>query len=168
MLKKLILLLLVIAPVAMFAQDKIAYINSSDILAVMPELKEVETKLANKRETVTKRLAAIEQEYQKKLEEFRGDTTELSPSVIQDRQNQIENLDKRYQEYAQSSSTEFEQERQTLIAPLKERLRKAIKEVGDENNYTYILDLISGAVVHMGSNAIDANQQVKNKLGITN
>lgn len=167
MLKKLILLLLVIAPVAMFAQDKIAHINSSEILSKMPELKEVETKLATKRETITKRLQAIEQEYQKKLEEFRGDTTELSPSVIQDRQNQITNLQQRYEDYLQSSGTEFEQEQQTLFTPLQEKLRKAIKEVGDEHNYTYILDVSTGAVAHIGSNAVDASKQVKAKLGIT-
>lgn len=39
MLKKLILLVCLVAPVAMFAQDKIAYLNSQEILLVCLKLR---------------------------------------------------------------------------------------------------------------------------------
>jgi len=165
MLKKLILMLFIIAPVTIFAQDKIAFINATEIFTKMPELKDVESKLATKRETMTKNAQSIEKEYNDLLEKFRKDTTEVTESILVDRQNQVESLQKRFQDYVQSSQAELEKEQQTLLAPLQQKMRQAIKDVGDENNYTYVLDAAS--LLHVGTNAIDASKQVKTKLGIT-
>ena len=165
MFKKLILLLIVIAPMSMFAQDKIAYINANEIFSKMPELKDVETKLAAKSETIKKNAAAIEAEYTKKLEEFQKDTTNLTESILLDRQTQLDGLRDRYQNFVQTSQAEFEKEQQTLITPIQQKMRQAIKDVGDENNYAYILD--AATLLHIGSHATDASKMVKTKLGIT-
>ncbi len=166
MFKKLILLLLVLAPISIFAQDKIAYLNANEIFAKMPELKEVETKLAAKSETIKKNAAAIEAEYNALLEKFKGTKTEdLTESIVLDRQTQLENLQKRYQDFLQTSQAEYEKEQQALIAPLQQKMRQAIKDVGDENNYTYILD--AATLLHVGSHALDISKQVKTKLKIT-
>ncbi|HMM04501.1 MAG: OmpH family outer membrane protein [Prevotella sp.] len=165
MFKKLILLLIVIAPMSMFAQDKIAYINANEIFSKMPELKDVETKLAAKSETIKKNAAAIEAEYTKKVEEFQKDTTNLTESILLDRQTQLDGLRDRYQNFIQTSQAEFEKEQQTLITPIQQKMRQAIKEVGDENNYAYILD--AATLLHIGSHATDASKMVKTKLGIT-
>jgi len=166
MLKKLILLLIVVAPMTIFAQDKIAFINSNEIFSKMPELKDVESKLATKRETITKNAAAIEKEYNDLVEKFSKDSTSnLTESIILDRQNQLESLQKRYQDFMQTSQAEYTKEQESLLAPVQQKMRQAIQTVGTENNYTYILD--AGALLHVGSNAIDASKLVKAKLGIT-
>ncbi|MFV0419056.1 MAG: OmpH family outer membrane protein [Dysgonomonas sp.] len=165
MLKKLILLLFIVAPVSIFAQDKIAYVNSQELFMKMPEMKTVETQLATESETIRKNSDAIRAEYNALLEKFKADTTQISESLLLDRQNQLEGLQKRFNDYAETSSAEFDKKRQGLLAPLQEKLLKAIKEVGDENNYTYILE--TGALMYIGTNAVDANKAVKAKLGIT-
>lgn len=165
MLKKLILLLLIVAPVSIFAQDKIAYVNSQELFMKMPEMKTVETQLATESETIRKNSDAIRAEYNALLEKFKADTTQISESLLLDRQNQLEGLQKRFNDYAETSSAEFEKKRQGLLTPLQEKLMKAIKEVGDENNYTYILE--TGALMYVGASAVDANKAVKVKLGIT-
>lgn len=164
MLKKLILLLFIVAPVSIFAQDKIAYVNSEQLFLKMPEMKNVETTLATENEAIVKTTKEIETNYNTLVEKFRGDTTRISESLLMDRQNQLEALQKRYNDYLETSSAEFQKKRQSLLAPLQEKLMKAIKEVGDENNYTYILE--AGALMYIGSNAVDANKAVKAKLGI--
>ncbi|MBK5720593.1 OmpH family outer membrane protein [Dysgonomonas sp. Marseille-P4677] len=165
MLKKLILLLFVVAPMTIFAQDKIAYINADEIFSKMPELKEVEGKLATKSETIKKNASAIEAEYNALVDKFSKDTTNLTESILVDRQTQLESLQKRYQDFLQTSQAEFQKEQQALITPIQQKMRQAIKTVGDENNYTYILD--AATLLHIGSNATDANKMVKAKLGIT-
>ena len=165
MLKKLILLLFVVAPMTIFAQDKIAYINADEIFSKMPELKEVESKLATKSETIKKNASAIEAEYNALVDKFSKDTTNLTESILLDRQTQLESLQKRYQDFLQTSQAEFQKEQQALIAPIQQKMRQAIKTVGDENNYTYVLD--AATLLHIGSHATDANKMVKTKLGIT-
>lgn len=166
MFKKLILLLLIVAPVSIFAQDKIAFVNSQELFMKMPEMKDVEAKLAAENETIKKNSEGIRAEYTALYEKFRQDTTRISESLLVDRQTQLEGLEKRFNSYIETSSAEFEKTRQNLLAPLQEKLMKAIKDVGDENNYTYIIE--AGVLLHVGRNAIDANPAVKAKLGITN
>jgi outer membrane protein len=165
MLKKLFLSLLIIAPLSMFAQ-KIAYVSVEEVFYKMPEMKDVESKLATKSETLNNRKTAMEKEYQDMLEGFQKTPTDsLTEAIILDRQKQAEDFRNRYDTFLQTSQQEIEKEQQTLLAPLQEKLKKAIKEVGDENGYTYVLS--AAALLHVGNGAEDAGPKVKAKLGIT-
>lgn len=166
MLKKLILVLFVLAPVGMFAQDKFAYVNAEEVFAKMPEMKDVESQILSKREQIKKTVDGIQAEYNALIEKFRADSTQLSEAILQDRQKQISDLESRHETYLRSSQEELEKLQMSLITPLQDKLRKAIKDVGDESGYTYILN--SAAVLYWSSNAVDAAPKVKAKLGITN
>lgn len=55
MTKKLIILLLAIAPIAAFAQNaKLAHINTSELFNQMPEIPGIETQLNTKQEEISK------------------------------------------------------------------------------------------------------------------
>ena len=164
MLKKLIILLFIIAPIGIYAQDKIAYINSQEIFFQMPEIKDVEAKITAKQEEIKKTLATMEGEYASLQEKFRADTESLTPSLIADRQKQMEQIQDRYETYAQNSQRELQELSQQLQAPLLEKLQKTIQTVGQEQGYTYIIE--KTAVPFVSSSAIDAGNLVKAKLGI--
>lgn len=164
MLKKLIVLILILAPVVGFSQEKVAYISASEIFAKMPEMSTVEASLSKKRETIQATLASIQKEYETKMAEYQKDTTQLSESVLMDRTKVIQQLQERYEAYLQQSQGEFEQEQQKLVAPLQEKLMNAIKAVGDENGYSYIIS--REALMYVGSSATDASAKVKAKLNI--
>ncbi len=161
-----LILLLFILPFSVFAQNKFAYVNVDDIFSKMPELKDVESKLATKNESAKKNIQAMETEFNNKVTEFETLTKEgMSESVAADKQKELQDLQNRYRLFVQNSQQEFDNEQRTLLAPLQEKMMKAIKEVGDENKYTFIFN--TAALLHAGSDAIDANPQVKVKLGIT-
>ncbi|MDR1091666.1 MAG: OmpH family outer membrane protein [Prevotella sp.] len=164
MLKKLILVLLMLAPVGMFAQDKFAYVNAEEVFSKMPELKDVESQLLAKREQIKGILDGIQTEHATLMEKFRNDTTQLSEAILLDRQKQISDLESRYETYMRSSQEELEKLRVSLVTPLQEKLGKAIKDVGDENGYTYILNSV--ALLYWNANAVDVAPKVKAKLGI--
>lgn len=172
MLKKFILLLFLVAPLALVAQDKIAYVSSQEIMSKMPELSEMETKMATKQETIKKTLEGIQAEYQTKLEEYgkkleafqKGDGT-VSESELMDNQKNLTQVQERYETFAQSSQAELEKFYNSLMAPLQEKVLKAIKTVGDEQGYTYIID--RPALLYVSPSAVDASKHVKTKLGIT-
>ena len=50
------------------------------------------------------------------------------------------------------------------VTYIQDKLKNAIKAVGDEKGYTYILD--PQIVLYQGNTAVDATQFVKAKLGI--
>ncbi|WP_029904682.1 OmpH family outer membrane protein [Prevotella sp. 10(H)] len=161
------LLVLLLLPLSLFSQNKVAHVNADEVFSKMPELKDVETQMNNKAEAAKKNIAAMEAEYDAMLKRFGETPTDsLTEAVLNDRQKQIQDFQERYRTYVQNSQQEIEKEQQTLLAPLQQKLMKAIKDVGDENSYTYIIS--ANALLHVGTGAIDANPQVKAKLGITN
>ncbi len=166
MLKKLFLLLVVAMPAILLAQDKIAYVSAQEIFAKMPEYAAAQTKLTTKRETAMKTAQAIEQEYQTLLEKYKNDSTEISESILMDRQKQVQQLEERYQNFIQTSNAEFEKEQEALLTPIQQKLMSTIKDVGDENGITYIFD--RAALLYVSASAVDITPKVKTKLGITN
>ena len=167
MLKKLIILFFAIAPLALIAQEsKIAYVNSQELFGSMPELSGIETQMNTKQEQVKKNAAALEAEYNNKMEEFKASSDDVTESLLMDRQKQIQQIEERYQTFMQNSQKEIQDLQQKLIAPVQEKLQKAIQSVGEEKGYTFILDLASGSIAYHSPTAIDANPFVKAKLGI--
>ncbi len=165
MLKRLLLIMILAAPIAVFAQEKIAYINSQEIISKMPETKDMQAKLQAKQQTIETSRAAIEAEFNNKVAEFQKDTTEPTESVVKDRQKQLEDLKTRHDTFVQSSQTELEKEYNDLLAPIQQKFMKAIKEVGDAQNYLFIIDAAS--TLYSNPNAVNANKLVEAKLGIT-
>ncbi len=167
MLKKLIILFFAIAPLALVAQESnIAYINSQELFGQMPELSGIETQLNTKQEQVKKNAAALEAEYNNKIQEFQNSTDEVTESILMDRQKQIQQIEERYQSFMENSQKEIQELQQRLITPVQEKLQKAIQSVGEEKGFTFILDLASGSVAYHSPTATNANPLVKAKLGI--
>jgi outer membrane protein len=165
MTKKSVLLLFFVIPSLAFAQNKVAHVDVNEIFSKMPDLKSVETQLASKSEIFNKSLKTMQDEYDAKVNEFKGMDTSTSAAILQDKQTEIMSLQNRIEEFVKKSQTEFDQERQKLLQPIQTKIMQAIKEVGDENNYTYTFDL--SALLYVNPQAIDAGKQVKAKLGIT-
>lgn len=164
MFKKLIILFLIVAPIGVYAQDKLAYINTQEVFTQMPEIKDVETKLSAKQEEIQKNLTAIQAEYEKKMEEFKADATQVTEAILTDRQKQIQQIQERFETYQENSEKEFQTLRQQLLTPIQQKMQQAIKSVGDKNGYTYIFEV--GAVPYISTSAVDAGKLVKAELGI--
>lgn len=164
MFKKLVVLFLLVAPLATYAQEKLAYINTQEIFTQMPEIKDVESKLATKQEEIKKTLTSIQSEYEAKAKTFQESKDEPTEALVADRRKQLEDIENRYQTFLETSDKEFQELRQQLLTPLQQKMQKAIKDVGDENKFAYILEV--GAVPYVSASAVDAGKFVKTKLGI--
>lgn len=164
MLKKLIILLFVAAPLSAFAQNKLAYINTQEVFMAMPEISGVESQIATKRGDIRKNLEAMDAEYNKKLQEFQDSKEEVTESLALDRQKQLQQIQERFQTYSDNSSKELQTLQEQLVTPIQQKLQKAIKDVGDEQGYTYIIE--AGTLPYISTSAVDAAPLVKAKLGI--
>lgn len=168
MTKKLIILLLAIAPVVAYAQNaKLAHINTSELFNLMPEIPDIENQLNTKQEEISKNGQALVDEFHKKTEEFQKLAPTSSETIKAGQQKQLDQIQERYQMFLQNSQREMEELRQKLLAPVQQKIAAAIKAVGDEKGYTYIFDLAAGNPVYCNSTtAEDATPLVKTKLGI--
>lgn len=168
MTKKLIVLLLAIAPFAAIAQNQIAYVNTAEIFSLMPEIPELENQLEKKQQEIVESEQAIRDEFNKKAEEFQAKVETASESAKADMQKQLEQLEERYNMFVQNSQREMGELQQRLIAPVQDKIQRAIKEVGDEKGFAYILNVATqdSPIVYINDNTVDATPLVKAKLGI--
>lgn len=168
MLKKLLIVCIALAPLAVVAQEvKLAYINTQEVFSVMPELSGIETQLSNKQEEINKNGQALIDEFNKKVEEFEKSPT-TSDALQQDQQRQLAQIQERYQIYVQNSQQEMNQLQQKLLEPINQKISDAIEAISTESNYTFVFDVatMQSPIVYVNPNATNITQQVKTKLGL--
>lgn len=145
---------------------KIGYIDSNEIMGIMPEKDTIELKLQNFEKQLETELRAMANEYQTKLGDYQNNLATMSNLIRQSKEKELTNLQTRIQEFQQSADVEYGDKRNELLTPLIDKVKKAIDDVGKENNYTYIIDSATGVLLHIGANAENVTPLVKKKLGL--
>ena len=163
--KKLIAILFLMAPFAIFAQ-KFGHLNSADIIQAMPEYAKAQTEIQELEKQCTNELQMMEQELAKKSEAYEKEKATLPANIQQRRETELQELYARMQQYYQTSQQELQQASQEKMAALTEKITKAIKEVGVAGGYVYIFDLASGIPYISETLSTDVTAAVKSKLGI--
>ena len=103
---------------------------------------------------------------EKKYKEFQ-ELDPTTPQSIKDRRMQeLQENQQKIQNFQQMAAQDLQKQQETLLAPITDKIQKAIQAVGAEGGYTFIYDLSIPAVVYSGAGAEDVTPQVKAKLGI--
>ena len=148
------------------AQVKIAHVNTAEILDAMPEKATAEKAMEKYYNELQSQLQTMANEYQIKMQDYEANQATMSNLVKQSKEKEIIDIQNRIQQFQANAEQEFEAKRAELLSPILEKIQNAINTVGKEKGYTYILDLATGAAVYVGTDAVDANKDVKAKLGI--
>lgn len=161
--KKIIITLMLIAPMALSAQ-KFGHVNTQELFAQMPEVAQIRLKMDTIQSQYEAQLASMNEEFQKKVQDYQTQEATMAEAIKQIRQQELQEMQQRIQLFYQTAEQDIQKQQQDLLTPVHERMAKAIKAVGEREGYTYIFD--SAAMVHIGSDAIDAMPSVKKELGI--
>jgi outer membrane protein len=77
---------------------------------------------------------------------------------------EIDDIRSRMENFVPIAQQDMQKKQEELYKPVQERIQNAIKAVGEEKGYTYILD--PQVFLFTGDNAVNATQLVRAKLGI--
>lgn len=159
--------IVLLASASTFAQTnaKLGYINSAELLNLMPGADTVEANLSVHRETLGQTIQTMYAEYQNKVQDYQSNVATMSQIIRQTKEKEIQDLERRIQEFQQSADQSFQNKRSELLAPLLKRAKDAIDEVAAANGYTYIFDTSIGALLYFekGDNILPL---VKTNIGI--
>jgi outer membrane protein len=164
MIKKIVLFALLLIPVGAFAQEKIAYFNSADVIQVMPEYIQMQDSLQKTQTAIESELVILGEEYKKKYESFMTEADKLVESIKIRRMQEIQDIENRASNFQEQSQKQLQQLYEQLMVPIQQKVRNAIKAVGEENGFAYILD--SAGILYISPSATDASPLVKKKLGL--
>ncbi len=162
--KKLVVFLMMMLPLGLFAQEKIALVNPQEIIEAMPEFADMQKQMTDMEEKYKKEMQVMNDEYQKKYEDFVAQQETLTENIRLKRMQELQDLEQRTQNFIQISQQDFQKMYSDLLMPIQEKVRNAINTVGGEKGYTYILD--PQVILYTGTGSIDATPFVKAKLGL--
>ena len=167
MFKKIVLVILCALPFSLMAQEvKLGHVNSQEILSLMPERAVIEKTVTDLQSQWEKELAKMREEYYAKVKEFQAKQATMPESIKTARQAEISDLEQRITTFNQTASDDLRKKNQELFTPVIDKVKKAINEVGSENNYLYIFDLSTQSIVYQSTKSNDVTALVKKKLGL--
>lgn len=167
MLKKLALVLLCALPFSLMAQEtKLGHINSQEIMSIMPEGAVIQKKLSDLQSKWETELLKMREEYNAKIKEYQEKQATMPESIKAARQSEIQDMEQRIATLNQTATADLQKNQQDLFAPVIDKVKKAIDEVGAENKFLYIFDLSTMSIVYKSPNSIDIAPLVKKKLGL--
>ena len=165
--KKLIALLLLILPFvgSVNAQEvKIAFVNTQEVFMAMPEVADMQKKLDDLNAKYKKELETMQGEFQKKYSAFVAEQDSLNENIKVKRMQDIQDMQQRMDNFVQVAQQDVQKQQQELITPIQQKIADAIKAVGAEKGYTYIID--PQVLLYTAPNAVNATAFVKTKLGL--
>ncbi|MFT4770217.1 MAG: outer membrane protein [Cryomorphaceae bacterium] len=162
--KKLIIAALLVIGASSYAQaQKLGHANFEEIVTLLPERATAEKEIQDLQQKLEGRLNNMVETYQSKVAEFEADTT-MSETVQTSVASEIQDLQRRIQEFQQTAYTEIENKQNDLMAKMFEKVRAAAVAVGEADNYTYIFDASNGSLLFAGGE--DVTPKVKVQLGL--
>lgn len=164
--KKLMLALaLCLSGMATFAQQKIGYINSQELLSIMPETKKANDEAEAYQKTFADQMKTMQTELETKFKAYQASEKTMSDAIKTVKEKEIQDLQNRMSSFEQTAKEKIDTKVQELLDPINKKAQTAIESVAQEKGYSYIMDTSIGAIVYAkpDDNILPA---VKVKLGI--
>ena len=137
MLKKIAFLLLLIAPMSVFAQ-KFAHFKSMDIIPVMPEYAKAQTDIQTMQKQYEDEIKRASDEFNKKYAE---EQKNLPQNIQERRQKELQELSEKGMQFQQDAQQQLQKAYADMMEPIYKKLEDAVQAVGKAGAYTYVFDL---------------------------
>ena len=159
--KKLVLMLMLLAPMTMMAQ-KFGKVNTQTIMQALPDVAKANGELEALQKQKDNELKAMQEEFQRKADEYQKGASTMNATAKQQKETELQGLQQKIQQVYQDGQQELQKKSNELMQPIVAKVRAAIDAVGKAGNYTYIFE--EGAAIYTGSNVVDVTKEVQSKI----
>ncbi len=165
--KKILSVLIVLFAFGFSASaQKFGHVNYQKIITSLPGYKSAESKLQEFSKQLQDTYFSMQEEYQKKVEDYTVQEKNMLPAIREVKQKEIIDLEKRMQQLEMNSQQQLMEKQQELLAPLEEKVLAAVKDIAKEKGYTYVFDVAPGSGVLYAQESDDITALLKAKLGL--
>ena len=146
-----------------FSQTKIGYINTEELIGVMPEAEKATGQLQDYQAALQQQGNDYMTELNEKDSLFGKDSAKLSSAAKELRRTGLIELYQKVQGWREVMQQKLGEKQQELLVPIRTKAIETIRAIAKENGYSYVLDQNSVIVGPPGENIIGL---VKKKLNI--
>jgi outer membrane protein len=148
------------------AQAKFGHVNTQEIIQSMPEFTAAQTEIQKLAEQYEADLKSMQDELQKKADAFEKEQATLPENIKTRRNQELNDLYQRIQQTYQDNQQAMQKAQQEKMQAITTKVLDAIKAVGQEGNYVYIMEMGAGIPYISTTLSTDVTAQVKAKLGL--
>ncbi|HLF20078.1 MAG TPA: OmpH family outer membrane protein [Bacteroidota bacterium] len=127
-----------------FAQSKIAYVNSQKILEELPEAQKAQKELDDLLKGWQDELEKMGKELQQGLEDYQKKKDLLKPDAKEAEERRLTDIQQKAREYQAQKfdprTGEAVSAREKKLAPIREKVLRAIEVVAKEDGFTFVFD----------------------------
>ena len=154
--------------VATAQELKFGHINMQEVVFLMDEMDSARVQLEKFNQDIQTTYNAMVEELNTKYATYEQMSANWTPSVLATKQQELQDLQARLQQYQQNAQMDMNNLQQQLMGPISQKANEAVTKVGKANGLIYVFDLSSGAVPYFdAAQSMDITAQVKAELGIS-
>ena len=144
---------------------KFGFLSYEAALQSMPDYTLVQKNLADLKAQYQTEAKRVEDEFNRKYEEFLEGQREFPKTILQKRQSELQELMQKNIAFKQQGLDELAKAEQEAMAPLRIKLIEALGKIGRERGYAFIVDTDQKALPFINpAMGEDINQTVQDAL----
>jgi outer membrane protein len=137
----IVLLALVTAMPAMAQSElKFGYLSYESVLQAMPEYAAMQNSMAELRQKYEAEQKRVEQDFNKKYEEFLDGQKSFPKTILQKRQSELQEMLDKNVAFKKESQRLLSQAEEDAMLPVKVRLAEVLDAIGRERGYAFIVN----------------------------
>ncbi len=147
------------------AQIKIGFIDTDELIGVMPEAAKADTELKEYQASLVQQGQDMGKAADDKAAQFVKDSVKMTPTMKEIKKGELLKMYQDVQNWNQTAQDLYNKKAQDKITPIRTKALDAITAVAKERNYGYVID-VSTNVLLVKPAGDDLMPFVKAKLGI--
>ena len=159
--KKLFLIMMLCAPLTVFAQ-KFGHVDAQAVMQSLPEFIKARGEIEALSKQYENDMKAMQDEIQRKSDEYDKSKSTMNATQQQEVETNLQQMIQKFQQAYQDNQQALQKAQQEKMQPVLNKVRNAIQNVGNTGGYTYIFE--EGAAVYTGTNVEDVTSKVQSEL----
>ena len=120
---------------------KFGYLSIDSVLQSMPEYAQMQQDMATMRQQYEAEMKRVEDDFNKKYEEFLDGQKSFPKTILQKRQSELQEMLDKNIAFKKESQRLLSQAEQDAILPIHVRLAEVLDAIGKERGYAFIVNI---------------------------
>lgn len=161
-------ILLFVAAGTAAGQLKIGYMNPQEVLNQLPEKADIEQQLNDLVEQKRQQLQNRTANFQDAVAEYQDNSSSMSEEQRNNREQELAEMEQALYNFQRSIQAEVQQRRNELLAPIFDRMDKAISEISEARGLDFVINESVGtgeSIIFFASDTtMNITQEVLNRM----
>ena len=144
---------------------KFAHVNFTELVQLMPDMDVARTQSDEAAAETQETYQAMIEEFQAKYQQYEQKRSTWTPSILQSKEKELQDMQQRIAEFEQSAQMELQQLQNNLMAPIYEKAQETITKIAKEQGVIYVIDVQSALYIN-DSQSIDLTPMARKALNI--